>query len=159
MKELQSVLDMTRRKVAGGSMLRIVTLSALLLLCAYQTITAARGDEPALPPADRQITYAFRQEVVGRALAYLANQPNKGPFFSPYRISKAYMSYAYSGQNLFCVSFEGTGFVTTKVVYVTYFYDKARNVHVKGVSRVDSDYREYCYQQYPLPEAVGRTLK
>jgi len=154
------LLMMKQRKAESALKAGIASLSAVLLLCVCSPLTAAYG-EPADPPGDQRITHAFRQEVADRALAFLASQPNKGPFFSPFRISKAYISDAQyaGGQNFYCVSFEGVGFVTTRVVYVTYFYDKARNVHVKGVSRVDSDYREYCYEYYPLPEAVGRTLR
>jgi len=140
---------------AGGSRLRMATLAGLALLCACQTITAARGD-PADPPIDRQVTPAFRRELTNRVLAYRVN--NDRGILPPYRITKGYISAPHygNGMNFYCVTFKGDGRESNTLVSI--FYDKAKNVHVKnvlGAPDAEED-AQWCGNAYPLPEAVGR---
>jgi len=132
----------------------MATLAGLVMLCACQTITAARGD-PADPPGDQRVTPAFRRELANRVLAYGVNS-DRGP--PPFRITKATISEPQysSGTNLYCVSLlGGRGEVD---LLVSIGYDKARNLHVKNVLGGASprEETEWCGTSYLLPEAVGR---
>jgi len=140
---------------ARGLKLRMATLIGLILLCVCLTITAARGD-PADPPMDRQVTPAFRREVVNRVLPWAVNY--YGAVLTPYQIRKAYLgnSQYESGVNIFCATFLGD--TQEMNVLVSFNYDKVKNLHVKNVLGPPSPRQDtrWCGSYYPKTEGVGR---